>query len=176
MSRRAVVKGLLAFAVAGNLVCLVAPAGATPPEHHTETIFEHEHFSCPNGVELDEQGPVLTLNGITYFDRTGNPVRDIEQATFDGIITNTRTGEQFRDREHSTFIFDFIANTFTIDGQSFQFHPLDGGPVLVLDVGHIVFDINSADFISGSDMHFVFGVPEGLNTSVAEAICPILAP
>ena len=48
--------------------------------------------------------------------------------------------------------------------------------MLVLDVGHIVFDINSNDFISGSDQHFVFGVPEGLNASVADAICPILAP
>ena len=34
-----------------------------------------------------------------YFDSSGNPVGDIEQASFDGIITNTSTGEQFRDRE-----------------------------------------------------------------------------
>jgi hypothetical protein len=127
-------------------------------------------------VELDEQGPILTLNGITYLNSSGTPIRDIEQASFDGVITNTSTGDQFRDREHSTFIFDFVANTFTIDGQSFQFHPLDGGPVLVLDVGHIVFDINSADFISGAYKHFVFGVPEGLNASVADAICPVLTP
>ena len=48
--------------------------------------------------------------------------------------------------------------------------------MLVLDVGHIVFDINSNDFISGSDKYFEFGVPEGLNASVADTMCPILAP
>jgi len=165
---------MLLVTVLANVV--VSTAEARLPDHHSQTIVEHEQFLCANGTLLDEQGPVLTLRGVTYFDSAGNPIRDIEQARFDGIITNTATGEQFRDREHSTFIFDFTANTFTIDGQSFQFHALDGGPVLILDTGHIIFDMASGNFISGSDKHFVFGVPEGLNASVADTICPVLAP
>ena len=79
MKRRVFLAGLLTLTTAGNVGILAASAGAMPPDHHSETIFEHEHFSCAKGVELDEQGPVLTLNGITFFDGSGNPIRDVEE-------------------------------------------------------------------------------------------------
>ena len=48
--RRTVLGSLVTLAIAANVVLMVPLAGAMPPDHHTQTIFEHEHFSCANGV------------------------------------------------------------------------------------------------------------------------------
>jgi hypothetical protein len=165
----------LGLIAAGGLLALVlaVQALAAPPVHSSFVVSgEEDPIDCGNGVVLTETF-TFTSRRTTFSDAAGNRTRFIDQGYYDGMITNEATGERFVDRNHYTLKVDFVAGTITINGASYRIRSEDGGPVLVKDLGHIVFSLDSLDTIEMSSKHPV--LVAGFDATVEEAFCAALA-
>ena len=137
-------KALFAAVVALAALAAAPAALADPPLHTVFTAGGSEApMNCANGVVLTETFTFTADRTIIVED--GVRVKLIERAFYDGVITNEATETQFRDRNHYTRIVDLRAGTVTYNGAIVQVHELGGGPVLALDVGHVVYDRATGD-------------------------------
>ena len=146
---------LISFLIAAAAaLALAAPALAHPPAKRALVVEGDEQpIDCGNGVVLTEHF-TFTSERITSFDKDGNRTRFIDHGFYDGVIVNEATGTRFRDRNHYTLRVDLAARTLTYDGASFQIHELGGGPVLILDVGHIVYSLpHGSELLAASAQH-----------------------
>ena len=146
-----VISCLIAAAAA---LALAAPALADTPTKRTLVVEGDEPaIDCGNGVVLTEHFR-FTSERITFFDKDGNRTRFIDHGFYDGVIVNEATGTQFRDRNHYTLTVDLVARTATFTGAVFQIHELGGGPVLILDLGHIVYSLPpNSEVLQASAQH-----------------------
>ena len=142
---------LVMVAVVASSLVLAAPTSADPPVRYSFTVDDVLTFDCGEGVFLTE--PFTYTESGRDFYRGGELIRTVGHAFFDGVITNGVTGAQFVDSNHFSFEIDYVANTFTYRGVIFQLHPLDGGPVLLLDAGTVTGDLDTGDVIRGSAKH-----------------------
>jgi hypothetical protein len=142
---------LVVVAVFACSVVLSTPSWADPPEHITSSIESTDTFICPSGVVLTE--PYTYSESYRHYFRRGELDHTVGQAFWNGVVTNEATGAKFRDSNHFNFEIDWVGRTFTYRGALFQLHPLDGGPVLLLDVGSITWNLDTGDVIRQSAKH-----------------------
>jgi hypothetical protein len=146
-------------AMAGVITATASQASAAPndtgqgepPVDFSFTEEEVQIYNCESGAVLIE--PLRTTVSGRDFYTEGVLTRTVAQVYFDGDLTNDRTGEQFRDSGHISYEVDYVANTVAVGGVWFQLHPLEGGPVLLLDAGSITSALDTGDFIRGSAKH-----------------------
>jgi hypothetical protein len=145
--------GTLALALAANPVAAAAPAQSSWSDTYT---VQHD---C--GVV---ETTTVTVRERAYFE--GNAwVRSALQFRFDGVYTGP-TGKTYEAVSHQNGIF--TPDTGRISGQGTFLR--GAGGILVLDVGHLVFDLASGTTIQASAMALAFDDPD-YPRIVEEALC-----
>ena len=158
MIRRIILTTLLAAA------SLAAPAAAKPTQERFVTPYE---FTVPcDGFDILVQGEAHLII-TTWFDRSGEPVREVGHDRFTETDTNTVSGETVRFSGSRRDARDLVAGTRTVTGKSFLMTG-EGRGLLVLDAGRNVFD---------APFHVVFesGFHEVLHGDVDAISCAALA-
>jgi hypothetical protein len=165
---------VIALAAATVVALAIAAQGlATPPVHRELVVSgEEEPIDCGNGVVLTEPF-TFTSKRTTFFDSSGVRTRFIDQGFYDGVITNQATGERFIDRNHYTLTVDFVRRTIAVNGATYRIRSVDGGPVLVKDLGHIVFSLDTLDTIEMSSKHAILAA--GWDAPLEAAFCAAMA-
>jgi hypothetical protein len=128
----------LLLAAASVLVLGIVSAGlAAQPARFTESI-DYDGSSPCSGFGDDYVGH-LDIDGMTTFDKAGNPVRDIVH--FQGWETNSRSDEpdvSITARRNFTVIYNYASDTEKNLGMVFS-QTAPGQGVLFHDVGNIAF-------------------------------------
>jgi hypothetical protein len=135
--------------VAVALLALPTAVSATAPvveTFHTEGTFSFAG-PCPNGVTL-----LYTIDEVvrvtTFFDRAGNPVREVIKVDRAGEVTNPATGESIGNPAHVTYFVDLVDGTETEVGL-FITATVPGVGVVFHDVGRVVFDADGRRDLRG---------------------------
>jgi len=130
----------LVLAVGLALGAFAPSASATAPvveTFHTERSFVFGG-PCPNGVTL--VGSIVEdVRITTFFDRAGNPVREMIKVDATGEVTNPVTGQSAENPAHTTIFVDLVAGTETQVGLVFK-TTVPGVGVVFHDAGRVVFD------------------------------------
>jgi hypothetical protein len=130
------VRGAVLASVIGATLLVAASAGATPPDHFTDSgSYGPESASC-NGFTNYFQGS-FTDKGMTTYDKNGNPVKDIIHQS--GSELNWRSGndDSYTVYFHFTLVYDYATDTSTLNGQIIKV-TYPGLGVLFHDVGQII--------------------------------------
>jgi hypothetical protein len=138
--RRLPAPGLVAAATLLALLA-VAPssalAGSLPMERWGGTlIHDGSGFDCsPYGGDFTEAWHVVeTVSGRTFFDETGEPVRDLIQVGWIETVSREDTGGSIDVRGDWTVSFDYRADTVTVTG-AFRVGTAPSEGVLIHDAG-----------------------------------------
>jgi hypothetical protein len=162
-----VVAGVISASASQASAALDHTGGGEPPVHFSSTVDEVQIYNCESGAVLIER--LRTTESGRDFYTDGVVTRTTAQVYFDGVMTNDTTGEQFRDSVHFSFEIDYVANTVTVHGVWFQLHPLDGGPVVLLDAGSITAALDTGDVIRGSAKHPILS--PNIYMDITEVLC-----
>ena len=131
------------------LLALPLLAAAAPPV--IQTFHDEGSFvfagPCPNGVTL--VGTFTEdVRVTTFFDKEGNPVRELIKVDYVGVVTNPETGESVENPSHTTIIVDLVEGTETQVGLIFK-ATVPGEGVVFHDVGRVFFDAEGNVTFSG---------------------------
>ncbi len=144
---------LVPVAAMAMLVGAASPGMAVQPVHEVYMnvgIFSLDGFQC-DGYALTEETVSERVDVTTYFDRSGDPVKEATHANFFGVITNPETLNTYRD--HATFTETVnVDGTTTVSGVSYHYITTGHGQVFA-EVGHkITVDADgSVTFQAGQD-------------------------
>jgi hypothetical protein len=120
------------------LVLGIASVGfAAQPAHFTDSI-DYDGSSACTGFDENYVGH-LDVQGMTTYDKAGNPVRDVVHLK--GWETNTRSDDpsvSITAKRNFTIIFDYASDTEKDAGMVFS-QTVPGQGVLFHDVGNISF-------------------------------------
>ena len=132
------VRWSLLLAAASVLALGIVSVGlAAQPDHFTDSVDYHGSSPC-TGFDDNYVGH-LDIQGMTTFDKAGNPVRDVVQIK--GWETNSRSDDpaiSITGKRNFTLIFDYASGTERDLGMVFS-QTAPGQGVLFHDVGNISF-------------------------------------
>ena len=122
--------------VIGATLLLAASAGATPPDHFTESGTYANSAPC-NGFTNFFQGS-FRVSGKTMFDANGNPVMDVVHQS--GTERNWRSGNNDSYTVYFDYnvVYDYATDTTSLNGKVIKV-TYPGLGLLFHDVGKIVF-------------------------------------
>ena len=155
-----------AFAIAMSGLLLAAPAtslaaqGGITPEHWSGTaVHDGSGFDCtPYGGAFTQAYHVdETVSGMTTFDASGNPLRDMVHVGWRETDTREDTGASIDVRGDWTVTFDYAADTLAVTG-AFRVGTAPSQGILIHDTGRLAF-LPGGVFIAGP--HDVFEDPDG---------------
>lgn len=128
------------------LALAVAPLALAVPASATEPTVETFHFEGTNPVASCEGFDIIVNYSVdvvarTFYDNTGEPVRDQIQFQGEGELVNTVTGATNTGASPDMLIFDYQAGTLTDVGLRFH-NNLPGEGIVALQAGRIIYDEN----------------------------------
>jgi hypothetical protein len=150
---------------AGTLLALLAaPSSALAGAHAVErwggtVIHDGSGFDCsPYGGNLSEAWHVVeTISGKTFFDETGEPVRDLIQIGWLETVSRDDTGGSIDVRGDWTVSFDYRTDTVSVTG-AFRVGTAPSEGVLIRDAGRFAI-LPGGLFVGGA--HDVQFDPDG---------------
>ncbi len=135
---------LVVMVVLGLLAVWAVPALAVPPDR-----WKAEIQFPPDDPQLvleceDEGFQILTygtwyIDGTTYFDKDGIPIREKWEVTFDDTFYNSVTGKDLMSSSGVNAFVDLQSGEITSAGIGVKIH-VPGAGVLLMDAGLYKFD------------------------------------
>ena len=137
--------------VAATALLAVTTAGATPPDHFTDSTDYSNSAACPGFTNF--YSGHQDVRGITTFDAQGNPVMDVVHIR--GSEVNTRSGSSDAYTVYFAFniVYDYASDTTSNNGQLIRVN-YPGLGVLFHDVGKLV--VSQGQVVAVHGPHDVF--------------------
>ncbi len=113
----------------------VASAGATPPDHWSDSGSYADSASCDGFTNF--YSGTFAVSGKTMYDKSGNPIKDVIHQTVTELNWRSGTNDQYTVYGDFKIVYDYATDTTTLNGKIIKV-TYPGLGVLFHDVGKII--------------------------------------